>query len=97
MWLALYKRFSGKYCPDELEENRREINELVAAQKGHRNCERKTRFRTQLSDKVPEAALTTQCEVSVVQDLFGNYCPDELEENRQEMNELVVAQNEWEL
>ena len=26
-WLALYRRFSGKYCPDELEEHRREINE----------------------------------------------------------------------
>ena len=50
------------------------------------NYERKTRIRTQLSDIVPETALTAQCVVSVVQDLFGKYSPDELEEIRRETN-----------
>ena len=27
VWLMLYRKLSGKYCPDELEEHRREINE----------------------------------------------------------------------
>ena len=51
------------------------------------NCERKTRFRTQVSDKVHGAALNTQGVISVVHEVFRHNCPEALEENRREMNE----------